>query len=77
MASLIRVAIVYDYDGNIYPYEDLPLVVYDDDEWFSPYDWEDEKNAEMTIDRIESIVWRLAETNYKAIVLNGLPRIFI
>lgn len=53
----------------------VPFVWYVGEEWlFTPWDWQSYPSNEP--EDIESIKWRVNDTNKAGIILNGLPRIF-
>ena len=53
----------------------VPFVWYVGEEWlFTPWDWQSYPSNEP--EDIESIKWRVNDTDKAGIILNGLPRIF-
>lgn len=50
------------------------FVIYNDGTVFTPWDWQ-QKDYCKSPDTIESITWRLDNTEKVAVILNGLPRI--
>lgn len=60
-------------DGTIYK---LPFIWYQGKEWiFTPYDWQ--SYPSILLDDIESIQWRVNNTEDEGIMINGLPRLFV
>lgn len=58
-----------------YVYE-VPFVWYKGEEWlFTPDDWQSYPSLE--VEDIPKIPWRVNDTDISAILLNGLPRLFM
>ena len=66
--------VVADID---YPERDMriPFIVYNDGEVYMPYDWEDADLPETAVD-IDHINWVSCYDDSKALIFNGLPRVF-
>lgn len=60
-----------------YPERDMriPFMVYNDGEVFMPFDWEDD--LPTTAVDIDHIKWVSFPDDCTAIIMNGLPRIFV
>ena len=66
--------VVADID---YPERDMriPFIVYNDGEVYMPDDWEDADLPETAVD-IDHINWVSCCDDSKALIFNGLPRVF-
>ncbi len=55
----------------------VPFVAYDMEDFiFTPWDWQS-FDDNFTAKDIETVEWRVDNTNKKGIIMNGLPRLFI
>lgn len=54
----------------------LPFIWYDSEEWIlTPWDWQSEPST--SINDIDSITWRVNDSEKKATIVNGLPRLLV
>lgn len=54
----------------------LPFIWYDSEEWIlTPWDWQAEPST--SINDIDSITWRVNDSEKKATIVNGLPRLLV
>lgn len=54
----------------------IPFVIYDDESVFMPRDWQSGELPESS-DGIESTEWVTYPNGHDAIIMNGLPRLFV
>ncbi|WP_298110491.1 hypothetical protein [uncultured Bacteroides sp.] len=54
----------------------LPFIWYDGEEWLlTPWDWQSEPST--SINDIDSITWRVNDSEKEATIVNGLPRLLV